>query len=77
MFEYMFSAIRRFTCIFFVFSDPLPQRMEDDARETVERHLRTSSLHNDMSEDEIVAAVAIAVIEVDWRVHSSVSQSDT
>ena len=76
MLEYMLSATLRLTCIFVVFSDPLPQRMEDEVRDAVERHLRTSSLHNDLDEAEITAAVGSAFVEVDWKVHCSVSQSD-
>ena len=76
MLEYMLSATLRLTCIFVVFSDPLPQRMQDEARDAVDRHLRSSSLHSDLSEDDITEAVGMAVIEVDWKVHSSVSQSD-
>ena len=76
MLEYMLSATLRLTCIFVVFSDPLPQRMEDEVLEAVERHLRSSSLHNDLDEAEITAAVGSVYVETDWKVHSSVSQSD-
>ena len=76
MLEYMLSATLRLTCIFVVFCDPLPQRMEDEVRDAVERHLRTSSLHNDLDESEINDAVRSALVEVDWKVHSSVSQRD-
>ena len=50
--------------------------MQDEARDAVDRHLRSSSLHSDLSEDDITDAVGMAVIEVDWKVHSTVSQSD-
>ena len=76
MLEYMLSATLRLTCIFVVFSDPLPQRMQDEARDAVDRHLRSSSLHSELTEVDIAEAVAMAVIEVDWKVHSTVSQSD-